>query len=70
MIYPLTIVLDRYGGVYSGGKYLAYNKHPFEIKDGDEFADDVSCAMFWGEEHQIGVGDTPEKAINHLMGKL
>ena len=69
-IYPLTIVKDRYSGTYSGGKYLAYNKHPWEIKDGDEFADDVSCMMFWDEEHPIGVGDTPQEATNHLSIKL
>ncbi len=70
MPYPLTIVKDRYGGVYSGGKWLAYNKHPWEIEDSDEFADDVSCMMFWDEERLIGVGESPKSSVLNLMLKL
>lgn len=30
-LYPLTIIKDRYSGVYSGGKWLAFNLDPEEI---------------------------------------
>jgi len=70
IIYPLTIVRDRYGGAYSGGEWLAYNKHPWDIEDGDEFSDDVSCRMFWDAGHEIGVGHTKQEAVNDLKQKL
>lgn len=74
-IYPLTLVRDRYNGVYSGGSWLAYNKHPWEVEDGDEFADDVSCMDFWeyperNHNHKIGVGYSKDEAISNLSNKL
>lgn len=30
-VYPLTILRDRYGGTYSGGAYLAWNRHYDDI---------------------------------------
>lgn len=68
-IYPLTIVRDRYGGTYSGGEWLAFNKDPYEISD-EPFADDVTCMMFWDEKRMIGVGETREFAITDLKRKL
>lgn len=29
--YPLCVVEDRYGGVYSGAYFLAFNMFPFEL---------------------------------------
>jgi hypothetical protein len=47
-IYPIVIVADRYGGMYSRGKYTAWNCYidevPIEI-DGD----DMECYEFWYE---------------------
>jgi len=64
--YPLTIIHDRYDGIYSGGKFLAFptNYHtlPYNI-DGD----DIACAEFWDDfDGYVGKGDTPIDAYNNL----
>jgi len=63
-IYPCVIFADRYGGTYSGGKYVAlYRKDiPSEC-----FADDVTNSTFWYEYNQpYGIGDTPNEALENL----
>lgn len=71
-IYPLTIIADRYSGVYSGGTYTAWNLEfhsiPREIAE-----DDVSCDNFWfndSSEYIVGKGATPEAALTDLEQKL
>lgn len=82
-LYPLTIITDRYSGVYSGAKYLAINRNydeiPLEI-DGN----DVTCMEWWDEFYQnpnmentylnrkllIGKGKTIIKAVNNLIKQL
>lgn len=76
-IYPLTITADRYGGVYSGGDYMAWNLDPCDVPT-EPFADDVTCMEFWyGEDVDVitgerrsdilcGVGGTPEEAVANL----
>lgn len=70
-IYPLTVVLDRYTGCYSGGRWTAWNMYPDNIPYGP-FGDDTSCSEFWGDEHTfpVGVGDTPEAAIQDLKKQM
>lgn len=71
--YPLTIVFDRYNGVYSGGKFTAWNKSfdevPIEIEE-----DDVTCREFWNKHEEsngiVGLGETPEEAVNDLIARL
>ena len=71
--YPLTIVLDRYTGVYSGGKFTAWwrdaDQVPSEIS-----ADDVTCANYWFSEERneecIGKGDTIEDAVADLVQQI
>lgn len=73
-LYPLTIVMDRYSGTYSGGEYTAWNMEPvyvpIEIYEGD-----VECADFFqnktnDEKIIFGVGNTPNEAIDDLIVKL
>ena len=45
-LYPLTIVKDRYTGVYSGGIWTAWNCNPDDVPN-DIYADDVACCGFW-----------------------
>ena len=69
-VYPLTIINDRYGGLYSGAHYLAFNLEPWDVPRGISWGGDVDCAEFWGEEsvqYIIGKGDTPEEALNDLI---
>lgn len=69
-LYPLTIIKDRYGGVYSGGQYTAWNLEPQEIPT-QIFYDDVSCYGFWLENKvPVGKGDTPQEAIKKLQELL
>ncbi len=70
-IYPLTVVVDRYNGAYSGGKWTAWNMYPECVPYGP-FGDDLSCDEFWWDEHPfpIGVGNTPDEAIRDLQEKM
>ena len=72
-IYPLVIIRDRYTGVYSGGKYTAWNLDAEEIPI-DINADDVSCFNFWwtdkADKYIIGKGDTVNEALADLYIKL
>lgn len=53
-IYPLTIVKDRYTGVYSGGEWTAWccdaDEVPPEISSCD-----LACSDFWGMAHDAHV---------------
>lgn len=71
-IHPLTIINDRYGGCYSGGKFLAFKLEPWDVPKGVD-GGDIECATFWDEdakEYAIGKGDTIHEAINDLASKL
>lgn len=71
-IFPLTIVKDRYMGVYSGGLFTAWNMYsecvPEEISD-----DDCTTFDFWNNDSKryiIGIGKTPDEAVRDLYLKL
>lgn len=76
-IYPLTIIIDRYNGAYSGGKVTAWNCRsdyvPSEISD-----DDCSCYDIWSDLREtgnyrgvkFGVGNTVIGAVEDLYKKL
>ena len=67
-IYPLTIVLDRYTGAYSGGKFTAWNLDPDEIPT-EPFSNDVDCMNFWYGDRNglvVGLGNTVEEAVGNL----
>ena len=71
-LYPLTIVEDRYTGVYSGGIYTAWHLAPYERPEEID-ADDVTCYDFWinkSKGYLVGVGDTIKEAIEDLKKKL
>lgn len=69
-VYPLTIVEDRYTGVYSNGKYTAWNMYPEDIPQDIE-EDDVTCANFWySYDGVVGLGNTPNEAVEDLCRKL
>jgi len=69
-IYPLVIIEDRYTGVYSNGEYTAWNMYFDEIPQ-DIDGDDISCYDFWHSYNGIvGLGKTPNEAIEDLRKKL
>ncbi len=65
-LYPVTITRARYGGIYEPGEWLAFplpaSGLPYEWD-----ADDATCAKFWGARHDIGGGNTPDKAYADLL---
>lgn len=64
-IYPLVVVLDdKFDGVYSGGKWTAWNKCYVPSKI---FGDAKECADFFSTTNLIyGRGETPQEAIDDL----
>ena len=74
-LYPLTIIKDRYNGVYSGGKWLAFCNDPDEINT-DIWGSDTACDFFWWEYKNgninmvIGIGDTISDAVEDLRINL
>lgn len=69
-VYPLTVVKTRYGGVYEGGPWAAFNCHAHEIPEA-AFGDDTTC-MFWWENPQVTVatGESVEDAVSSLEWTL
>ena len=69
-IYPLTIVCDRYSGTYSGGKYTAWNMDFDDVPKAID-ADDMNCRSFWHlYKGVVGLGATPNEAVEDLQRKL
>ena len=69
-IYPLTIVCDRYGGTYSGGRYLAFNLDYDEIPSAIS-GDDTSCYEYWQENDiVVGKGESIESAYRDLKNRI
>lgn len=81
-IYPLTIIMDRYSGTYSGGLFTVWKLHPETIPD-DIYSDDCTCNDFWSElnhdeksynyrryHNKCGIGNTIQEAIDNLQNKL
>ena len=73
-IYPLTIVTDRNGGMYSKGKYLAFNNYVEDIPKGID-GNDKDQEMFWNtkwlfNKYKIGKGNTINDAVLDLHSKM
>ena len=71
-IYPLTIIKDRYNGVYSGGAYTAWNLDHWDLPDGVDGCD-PECSLFWDNEakdYTVGKGATIMDALKDLREKL
>lgn len=73
-IYPLTIVRDRFSGVYSGGEYTAWNLEFNEIPIDISLCDSI-CMDFWDNDDKlnhyvIGKGRTSSEALADLYIKL
>ncbi len=77
--YPLTVVMDRYSGTYSGGYFTAWNRYPVEIPSSIDDSDNIAMA-FWDSYHKkeeflkdgrlmVGFGETADAAIKDLIAK-
>ena len=75
--YPVVVVQDRYGGVYSGGAWLAIGSAPDDLDGMPRLewvlqigpqAGDVEAASFWAEPpNWIAVGEDPNEAVAKLQ---
>lgn len=64
--YPVTIVADRYSGLYSRGKWLAFPCEPQDIP-AEVFGEDSECADFWATyDKPVGKGNFPDDAFDEL----
>lgn len=74
--YPVAVFADRYGGVYSSGRWLAVSSAD-ELCHGEMRAswvlahgpsgEDIEARDFWAHPPDwIASGDTPEDAISRL----
>lgn len=69
-IYPLTILSDRYNGVYSGGKFIAFNIDYWEIPDSIG-SGDFDEENFYSETDIIyGIGNTVQECFDDLYNKI
>lgn len=68
--YPLTIILDRYDGVYSGAKWLAFPLEHDEMPCA-VLADDSKCAWFWENyKEPVGKGAYASDAVADLIQQM
>lgn len=61
--YPFILTVDRYGGVYSGGRWLASFAVPMEVYEWGPLGDDVEAMGYWYNPGLICAGETPAQAI-------
>jgi hypothetical protein len=80
--YPVAVFEDRYGGVYSGGAWIAIAEasEPYDqentrarfclVGDNGPFGGDVAASTFWSDSPEwIAVGSTPDAAIVSLRNR-
>ena len=75
-LHPVMVLEDRYGGVYSGGPWLAIGVadrlengayRAVRVLESGPSGDDVEAQFFWGEPPSwIAVGQTPDEAVARL----
>lgn len=74
-LYPVVVLQDRYGGVYSGGDWIAIAEGDLgrrftEVLDGAH-GEDCDAMEFWESPPEfVAVGDTPDAAVANLHAKI
>lgn len=75
-LWPIALLEDRYGGVYSGGAWVAMGRSDRQKSRDAVFegtnASDNECAEFWTNERKalVGLGPSPNEALQDLMTKF
>ena len=67
-LWPVTIIVTRYGGSYEGGKWAAFHlEHPAIPEDAT--GGDTECMLFW-ERHRtswwVATGSSADEAYSRL----
>ena len=78
--YPIAIIQDRYGGIYSGGRWLAIansnlpvgnmSRVDFVLCDdgvGPSGCDDEAMEYWKAPDDWIAAGGTPDEAMKNLL---
>lgn len=70
-LYPIQILQDRYGGTYSGGKWVAVSNANWNLEEVDNSinGDDVMARNYGDtikDKKYVAVGDTPDEALKNL----
>lgn len=71
-IWPLIIVNDRYGGIYSGGEWIAWHCYIDHLPR-DQAGGDCECWDFWNSYDGFpacGKGKTIDEALQDLKKNL
>ena len=69
-LWPIVAVQDRYGGVYSGGLWLAA-PGGIDLTRSDAHSEDTDAAFFADSPHMaiVGLGSSPDSAVYNLIDK-
>lgn len=68
-VYPVTVVKDSYKGKYTGGKYLAFNRHAKYV-DPNVSNSKESWEAFVSTREIYGIGSTEIEAEADLASKV
>ena len=69
-LYPVTIVANRYGGIYEGGLFGAFPVDAIAIPFAS-YGIDIDCLEWWSAYGDlVGIGNTPDSALQDLHSKL
>ncbi len=70
LIYPIEIAQTRYGGTYEGGAWAAFPQAKYD-RGCDAFGHDLACSSWWDyHREEVGLGATPNEAVQDLLMKL
>lgn len=83
-VYPVTIIKSRYGGVYEGAEWIAFNDGEDSEWIAEATGEDTTCSSFFykidnpkakmmnefDERLFVGRGKTPQKAYEDLLKKI
>jgi hypothetical protein len=67
-IWPIAVFQSRYSGVYEGGEWFAV-ANCTQVPN-EAHGDDCECADWFAEnKRNIGIGNTPNEAVDNLVFK-
>lgn len=70
-LWPVCVLRSRYGGVYEGAEWIAFNCLAEDVP-GDAFGGDIECSVFFGlhiAKTQVGRGASPGAAFDDLVAR-
>lgn len=68
--YPITVVADRYGGLYTEGEWLAFPLRPEDVPRQSNGSDIAQLDFLESYHEPYGIGPTPDVAVNQLTQSI